>query len=202
MTEQTINIVFPTCFSLGLINREFTKNELDFVDLHKNKTYKNTGNSTSLNTYILDEPEMQDLKKICLDYLKDYVEKVYKNNSIEIYITQSWLNYSNKNDHHHLHSHSHSFLSGVVYFNTNNNDIIALHSPNKSYFKISGSNWDVLNSENWLIPVKNKNIIIFPSNIEHSVPTVTGNKTRISLAFNTFIKGNLGNSKALTELKL
>jgi hypothetical protein len=34
------------------------------------------------------------------------------------------------------------------------------------------------------------------------VETKEGDNTRISLAFNVFIKGNIGNNKNLTELKL
>jgi hypothetical protein len=32
------------------------------------------------------------------------------------------------------------------------------------------------------------------------VPYVTGNKTRISLSFNTFIKGSIGSKETSTEL--
>ena len=202
MTKQTINTIFPTCFTTGSTNREFTKNELDFFDSYQGETKRNYGNSRTINSYILDELEMQDLKNICLEHLKYYMEKIYKNSNLDVYITQSWLNYSNKNDYHHKHYHANSFLSGVMYINTNDNDVISLHTINKPSFQIVGTSYDVLNATNWILPVKNKDIIIFPSNIEHNVPTVNGDKTRISLAFNTFIKGTLGDSQILTELKL
>ena len=43
---------------------------------------------------------------------------------------------------------------------------------------------------------------MFPSSLTHMVETKEGNNTRISLAFNVFIKGKIGNNKQLTELIL
>jgi hypothetical protein len=43
---------------------------------------------------------------------------------------------------------------------------------------------------------------MFPSSLEHMVETRKGVSTRISLAFNVFIKGKIGDSNNLTELFL
>ena len=44
---------------------------------------------------------------------------------------------------------------------------------------------------------------MFPSSTTHQVQTKKGNNTRISLAFNTFYKGDLGGSRnGLSELIL
>ena len=45
-------------------------------------------------------------------------------------------------------------------------------------------------------------IIIFPSNLKHSVNKIIEDKTRISLSFNSFVKGRIGNKEDLTEVKL
>jgi hypothetical protein len=47
---------------------------------------------------------------------------------------------------------------------------------------------------------KTGDIILFPSSLTHMVETKEGTNTRISLAFNVFIKGTVGNNKNLTEL--
>lgn len=52
------------------------------------------------------------------------------------------------------------------------------------------------------MPVKEGMIIIFPSNLKHSVDKVKEDKTRISLSFNSFVKGSLGDKENLTEVKL
>ena len=44
------------------------------------------------------------------------------------------------------------------------------------------------NSESWWFPVKTGDVILFPSSLIHMVETKQGTNTRISLAFNVFIK--------------
>jgi hypothetical protein len=67
---------------------------------------------------------------------------------------------------------------------------------------IKPENWGVFNSENWRYKIKTGMLILFPSTVPHSVRTKRDNEERISLAFNTYIKGTLGDTKSLTELKL
>jgi hypothetical protein len=43
---------------------------------------------------------------------------------------------------------------------------------------------------------------IITHSLNHMVETKEGDNTRISLAFNVFIKGTIGNNKKLTELIL
>lgn len=50
--------------------------------------------------------------------------------------------------------------------------------------------------------VKDGDLLIFPSSLIHDVPKVVGDKQRISIAFNSFLKGNLGDMSYSTELKL
>ena len=51
------------------------------------------------------------------------------------------------------------------------------------------------------IIVKNGDLILFPSTLMHSVKTNTTDKERISLAFNSFIKGTVSTSP-LNQLNL
>ena len=53
-----------------------------------------------------------------------------------------------------------------------------------------------------MLPMKKGELILFPSNLTHSVPTNVGEEERISLSFNTWTKGNLGDIKSLTYLPL
>jgi uncharacterized protein (TIGR02466 family) len=202
MTNSEFIYIFPTTILHKSIDRQFLECELNIVNSNRDKIYKNTGNSMSINKYILDEPEMKDLKDICLKNLDYYLKEIYKNNEIEIYITQSWLNYANKNEFHHKHYHGNSFLSGVLYFDTNETDQIAFVNPIKDVIQIHPTQYDFKNARSWHVPVKNNDIVIFPSHLDHEVPNVIGDKTRISLGFNSFIKGNLGQLHYLNELKL
>jgi quercetin dioxygenase-like cupin family protein len=56
-----------------------------------------------------------------------------------------------------------------------------------------------MNSDSWWFNVKPGGIVAFPSNLTHRVENVEADETRISIAFNTFVKGILGDNKSLTE---
>ena len=45
-------------------------------------------------------------------------------------------------------------------------------------------------------------LVIFPSSLMHNVPTVKSDQVRISLAFNTFVKGVLGKDDQLSRVNL
>jgi predicted 2-oxoglutarate/Fe(II)-dependent dioxygenase YbiX len=68
--------------------------------------------------------------------------------------------------------------------------------------KIQPKEYNIYNSKSWWLPVKTGQLILFPSSTTHSVEVKKGNNTRVSLAFNVFIKGTLGDNKDLTELFL
>ena len=67
---------------------------------------------------------------------------------------------------------------------------------------ISTKNFNVHNSETWFIRIKTGQLVIFPSYLQHLVPIKEGTNLRISLSFNTFIKGELGGTNNSTYLKL
>ena len=62
--------------------------------------------------------------------------------------------------------------------------------------------FNLYNSRSWFFPVETNQIILFPSSTTHSVGQKKGNNTRLSLAFNVFIKGKIGSNFGLTELNL
>ena len=62
--------------------------------------------------------------------------------------------------------------------------------------------YNIFNSLTWSFVVKTGDILLFPSNLGHSVQTKKGKNLRISLSFNVFVKGQLGVTKNLDELIL
>ena len=198
-------LLFPTPVMFTEMDREFTKDELNFVDKHSkdDMTNRNVGNVTSNNNYILEEPEFSNLKLIVTEAINEYIKKVYKPKyEAEAYITQSWLNYTKKGEFHHKHEHPNSFISGVLYINTDSTkDKITFHRSGYKQLQLATDQFDVYNSDSWWFNVKTGGIVIFPSNLTHHVEDVIADETRISLAFNTFIKGTLGDNKSVTEFK-
>ena len=205
MKNSTIQNLFPTPIYMANMNRPFTKQELQFVEKQKNHCVKNEGNINTKDNYILNRKEFKNIKKFLDQCCKDYLEKIISpKNNIELYITQSWLNYTEENQYHHIHSHPNSVVSGVLYFNCDKeNDKIKFTNP-KSYEQIKPETKDfnMWNSETWWFSVENGELIMFPSSTKHQVDTKKGTNTRISLAFNTFYKGTIGSNLDLTELIL
>jgi uncharacterized protein (TIGR02466 family) len=200
--EATINGIFPTPIYISKLNRELTNKELSFIDKTKLDTYKNEGNTTSNDNYILNHKAFKDLKDELDLRVKDYFEKVISpTEAITPYITQSWLNYTETNQYHHKHAHPNSLVSGVFYINCHKeHDKIKFFNDRYQTVKTEVKDWNVWNSESWWFYVKTGDVILFPSSLTHMVETKQGDNTRISLAFNVFIKGTIGNNKNLTEL--
>lgn len=204
MTEASIHGIFPTPIYMSKLDRTLTSLELKFVDKYKKDFYKNEGNTTSNNNYILNEKPFANIKKELDKKVQDYFDKIISpTDTITPYITQSWLNYTEKNQYHHKHSHSNSLVSGVFYINCDKElDKIKFFKEEYKTIKPEIKTWNWYNSESWWFTVKTGDIIMFPSSLTHMVETKQGTNTRISLAFNVFIKGTIGNNKQLTELIL
>jgi uncharacterized protein (TIGR02466 family) len=204
MIKSTINSIFPTPIYVSKLNRKLKPLELNFVDKSKKNFYKNSGNITSKNNYILNEKPFANIKKELELKVKDYFEKVIcPVNTVIPYITQSWLNFTETNQFHHKHAHPNSIVSGVFYINCHETlDKIKFFNESYKTIKPEIKDWNLWNSESWWFPVKTGDIIMFPSSLPHAVENKEGTNTRISLAFNVFIKGKIGINEELTELIL
>ena len=202
--EATINGIFPTPIYISKLEKKLTPLELKFVDKNKKDFYKNEGNITSNNNYILNEKPFANIKKELDLKVQDYFDKVISPaNNITPYITQSWLNYTETNQYHHKHAHPNSLVSGVFYINCHEeHDKIKFFNDTYKTIKPEVKDWNIWNSETWWFAVKTGDVILFPSSLTHMVETKQGDNTRISLAFNVFIKGKIGSNIELTEIVL
>ena len=173
----------------------------------KKHCMSNTGNINTKDNYVLNRKEFKNIKKFLDKHCKNYLNTVIcPKNNINLYITQSWLNYTEANQYHHKHAHPNSIISGVFYFDSDIKNDKILFSSSKGYEQIKPiideTKYNIWNSETWFFPVETGNLFMFPSSTNHQVETKQGTNTRISLAFNTFYKGTVGSNKALTELIL
>ena len=205
--KPIIESIFPTPIYTTKIDRGFTKQELQFVKEQKKHCTDNQGNINTKDNYILNRKEFKNVKKFLDKHCKEYLDTVIcPKNNIELYITQSWLNYTETNQFHHQHQHPNSVVSGVLYFDSDIEKDKILFTNGKGYQQISPETdkekYNLWNSSTWFFPVETGNLFMFPSSTTHQVETKKGNNTRISLAFNTFYKGSVGSDTQLTELIL
>ena len=204
--NSTIVGIFPTPLYSSFLNRDFTKKEINFIKKECKKISDNNEGVVKIpkDTYILNNKIFSNLKKNLLLSVQDYFFKVLNtSNKIKPYINQSWINLTKEKNYHVPHKHPNSFLSGVLYIDTDKEkDSIRFTKDIYEQIQITYKEFNLYNSSSWWIPVEKKQIILFPSNLTHSVDFKIGTNERISLAFNVFIKGKIGEPKLLTGLTL
>ena len=184
--------------------RELTIDEKDFFTRTQSKEKQvNRGNSHTKENYVLNAPEMTNLKKDLTSAINSYFQEVWQPMyDVKVYITISWINYTEVGQFHHEHIHANSIVSGVYYIDTDDSDKVFFNNPQPlwSTLRVEPREYNDWNcGSSWLSTPKNS-LILFPSKLEHSVRESTNPNTRISLSFNTFLKGKL--SDTLDELYL
>ena len=197
-----IHNLFPTPVAIYKLDRKLTEEELVFIK--GQETRPNMGNVTSIDNKILQNHSMTKLRDFIESNVSEYFKTVYSpKHDVTLRITQSWINYTEPGQYHHKHAHPNSFVSGVFYPQANREtDKIYFYRDGFQQIKFPPSDWNVWNSESWWFEVGTGDLVLFPSSLTHMVETVKGKDTRISLSFNTFPVGLVGDEMDLTGLKL
>lgn len=161
-------------------------------------------NNVSVNTKILDYPEMQACKNICEKHLQIYAENVF-NCKQQFFITNSWVTRSNPGESHHNHHHPNSIISGVLYLQTDEHTgRISFHhnSALKKHFCFSYDikNYNIFNSDMWSYAPVVGELLLFPSWVNHQVEVNSSSNSRIILGFNSFVKGQFGSNEYSSDL--
>ena len=193
--------LFATPAIITNIGRSFTKPELRFIeDLPMWRDEKRQANHRSKDFYLFDNfaEDLEDIKTFCEHHLKLYLEEIEgaDTNLAGIRITESWLNKTKPQEYHHLHHHTNSYLSGVFYIKCLPKDgIIFTNRMDGSFNNIK---FPIKKNTFWssgdaFVDVVEGDLIIFPSWVPHQVDVnKTIDKERISLSFNTFPVGKMG----------
>ena len=203
--------LFPTPVLICPYPVDYTK-ELEWIhnqECRKENQGGNDGsgqkihyNRQSEDTFVLDRPELSNVRAFIEAKLHEFVTKIYASTD-KLVITQSWLNKSKKGESHHEHVHPNSMVSGVWYPQIHEQmPPIQFRSRGQRDVSLQTEQYNTFNSATFMLPMKRGELILFPSNLTHSVPTNVGEEERISLSFNTWPKGNMGDIKSLTYLPL
>ena len=199
---MNINNLFPTAVGFSKLDRDLTEDELKFIS--EQVRYANEGNTTSENRKILKCKELTEIRAFIEDAMLDYFKSVYApKHDVTPYITQSWANFTEPGQFHHKHAHPNSVISGVFYPKANKeSDRIYFYKDGYQRIQVPAGEYNPYNSESWWYEVGSGDLIIFPSNLTHMVQTKQDDGSRISIAFNTFLKGYIGSDESLTGLHL
>jgi uncharacterized protein (TIGR02466 family) len=196
-----IHNLFPKPVGIYRLDRDLSDVEKEFLLGLEQKG--NEGNTTSVNNYVLKDKTLLNLKEFLELSLDKYFMEVYEpSTNVRPYITQSWINYSQKGQYHHQHQHPNSLVSGIFYVKADEKkDKVYFIKSEYQQLKIPTENYNPWNSESWWFEVKTGDLFLFPSSLTHKVTTVETD-LRVSLSFNTFLKGSFGKNNELTELVL
>ena len=204
VVSHEVHALFAEPYFRASIAGSITPEQIEFI-----KNLKMTGNIENLiseNLYIFEEPELKSVKDAVQEVLDIYAREVLCI-SQQLYVTQSWSLICTPNVGMHSHSHSNSILSGSLYYcelpTPPSGMVFTRHT---TYQQIElppdPAKRNIYNSPiNRLTPKPNE-VILFSSRLTHMVEQNTSAQPRHSIAFNTFVKGRLGDYRAVTELAL
>ena len=214
--DPTVHVVFPCPVYIVKRDTNISPNEeKEIGEIVKEGMHSNVGNSMSNNSDIFNGKlndqyrtgYLKEIKQFCEEQLNRYVKEIINpREELDFYITQSWLNITKPGEYHHEHSHQNSIISGVFYISTEEDDKINFIDPNaklRELIKFEPKEFNLWNSTEWFFPSITNELLLFPSWLDHKVDMNEGATTdRISISFNTFIRGTLGKRKDLNELIL
>ena len=200
MKEELLQI-FPTPLLITKYEGDLGK-EIKYVGNLPYTEQKQNANFKSADTYLLEIEELKNLKNFFYESLNKYTKNISQSEQ-RLVITQCWANKNPPGSKHHEHVHPNSILSGVFYLKQDKTlPPIQFSKSMQHAMKLDPKKYNNLNSETFLLPCVDGELLLFPSSLKHSVPTNIGKEARISLSFNTFSVDTLGSKENLTHLDI
>jgi uncharacterized protein (TIGR02466 family) len=154
--------------------------------------------------YVLEQPELVDLKTHCQSYLDRYINEVLSITN-DFMITHSWLTKNPNGATHHSHNHPNSIFSGVYYLDAESSEVTfqfdtVFSKDFKFLYNYKESN--EFNCKELTVSPRTGDMLIFPSWINHKVSKNIGSNDRIVIGFNSFVTGVLGTTDIHQYLNL
>lgn len=194
--------MFPVPLYVGRLERDITAAEMDFI-LGAEYEHVNTGgNLVSKDRRILEAAPLAGLTRLIEGHIDSYRQSVLATDN-DLYITQSWTNRNARGTSHHPHYHSNSVLSGTVYFSIDPSvPPIVFKSDRRNAILVDHQQQNIFTADTFAFSPRASVVILFPSGVEHYVPVNNSDLPRVSLAFNTFVRGEPGAEPMLTRVSL
>ena len=193
--------IFPTPVLITKYGNSM-ENEFKFIENLRYVEQKENGNFKSDDTYLLKHKELSKIKDFIYESLNKFTQNILQTKQ-RLVITQAWTNRNPPHSKHHEHVHPNSIISGVFYFRQSKTlPPIQFSKSIQESFKLNPEKYNQLNSETFLLPMTDGELVLFPSSLRHSVPINRGNETRYSMSFNTFCIDELGSMNSLTHLNI
>ena len=203
--KNAVYLLFPYQVMICAENYQFTSSEKKYVS--ELEMIDNIGNLMSKNDKVLDSKELSNLKQFIDERIFIFKKKLLRmKDENEIYITQSWVINSNPNQYHPKHKHPNSVISGVMFFDENNDESlppIRFHRTLEMFpLDFEFDNLNESNAGCRSFETAQGSLILFPSLLEHDVEKNKSDRVRTSISFNTYVRGVVGGRDKLTEVNI
>ena len=186
--------LFPTVILQETLNNISNKEIEDYKNFVQNINQINlgAGGMYTKSQKILENPIFNTLTNSILNISRNYLNEL-GHIFDDVQISTSWANILNKDTSIHNHVHSNAYICGVFYLHDSTS--IVFQNPHVYNWKFLPQTFHdpkkFRKHQEYSITPLRKNIIIFPSWLEHKV-IPTNQKERISIAFNIIPKGEFG----------
>jgi len=178
--------IFPTPVLITKYGEDFSEEtkyveNLEYTDQKENKNFR------SKDSYLFKQEPLKKIKNFCSESLTTLTEKIL-NSKQRLVITQCWTNRNPPGSKHHEHTHPNSIVSGVFFFRIGGKlPPIQFAKSIQGAMKLDPIKYNNVNAETFLLPCVPGELLLFPSNLKHSVPINLSEETRYSMSFNTFL---------------
>jgi uncharacterized protein (TIGR02466 family) len=191
-----VHPLFPKPLYKTKVDVGLSKEAIDFI-LHQ-EMYENPSNSISINKNLLESPVLEKLNESIHVHLNIFLKEIMGAKDCEAYITQSWSLMNMPGHGMHEHSHSNSLISGSYYFTDmpepGSDMVFNRYTGNQSRLKLNLDEEKIsyYNMMNMPVQMEKHDLFLFPSDVSHQIEKNQSTEPRYSIAFNSFVKGKLG----------
>ena len=197
ITKFVEHLLFPTT----VYQNEIPVNENEFTTMMEMDYERSPGDNGYMTKYKRILTLLPHTRKAIEKHIEYYAYEVLGiSHRHKFYITTSWVNKHVTGDKAHSHFHANSVISGCYYLKMpeSGGDICFPKPTNHNNFLSDMFNFEtkVINERNtseYKIEVKENMLILFPSQTRHFTQINNSIEDRYSLAFNVWVRGDMGN---------
>ena len=193
--------VIPLFPEAGLYITKINVDNNKIMNYVKNSQFKLTNNSKNKDAKTAYISEDLNVFKN-LNFLKNKIDKEIKcylfnvlEHNLNYKFINSWITKTEPNGFSQKHSHANTFLSGVYYPVGCEGFNIKFYRGKNNFWSINKNLNNILNMESFILSIKENNtLILFPSDLKHSIEINESDADRYSIAFNINPKGFIGDN--------
>jgi uncharacterized protein (TIGR02466 family) len=182
------------------INTNKILNYLNKIKFEGEEQLKNKENTCFMTPDLEILNKIPFLKKNIFNCVENYLKNIMKF-KMNFQFTTSWAIKTMPNGCSQKHAHPNSFLSGVYYPKGNKGFNIKFYRKN-NFWNIKTIENNDFNAEWYTFNIIEDNILLlFPSDLEHSIEKNLSEETRYSIAFNSLPLGEIGSGDSKINFK-